>query len=323
MTVLILAPGTDEHAITVAREIRTLGHDVRIVDLSAFPERANLTLRYDCCTNCGGRRFAFTIEGERLDLAHVGAIWWRRPSLPAISADIIRPGHRDFAANETQEALAGLWHALDAFWINNPARDQVAHRKAYQLRVAQDSGLRIPATSITNDPDAARIFIDANGYRNVICKSFAATEAEWRETRLLTEEELARLDNVRYAPVIFQEYISAVYDIRVTVVGEKMFAAAIHSQETDYPVDFRMDIAHARIEAVELPADVRCQIRKLMSRLDLVYGAIDLRLTPDGQHVFLEINPAGQWLFVENESKQPIAATLARLLADRDRHHEA
>jgi glutathione synthase/RimK-type ligase-like ATP-grasp enzyme len=176
---------------------------------------------------------------------------------------------------------------------------------------------------ITNDPDAARIFIDASGYRNVICKSFAATEVEWRETRLLTQEELARLDNVRYAPVIFQEYIAAVYDVRVTVVGEKMFAAAIYSQETDYPVDFRMDIANARIEAVELPDDVQRQIRELMSRLDLVYGAIDLRLTPDGDHVFLEINPAGQWLFVEHASQQPITAALARLLVDRDRHHEA
>jgi len=323
MTVLILAPDTDEHATAVAGEIRTLGHDVRIVDLAAFPQRAFLTLRYDCCADCGGRRFAFTIEGERLDLAHVGAIWWRRPRPPDISADITRPGHRDFAANETQEALAGLWHALDAFWVNDPARDHVAHRKVYQLRIAQDSGLRIPATSITNDPDAARIFIDASGYRNVICKSFAATEVEWRETRLLTQEELARLDNVRYAPVIFQEYIAAVYDVRVTVVGEKMFAAAIYSQETDYPVDFRIDIANARIEAVELPDDVQRQIRELMSRLGLVYGAIDLRLTPDGDHVFLEINPAGQWLFVEHASQQPITAALARLLVDRDRHHEA
>jgi len=75
-----------------------------------------------------------------------------------------------------------------------------------------------------------------------------------------------------------------------------------------------MDIAHARIEAVCLPPAVEAQLRQLMARLGLVYGAIDMRLTPDDRYVFLEINPAGQWLFVEQRSMQPITATLAAML---------
>lgn len=224
-----------------------------------------------------------------------------------------------FAATEAQEALAGMWHSLDAFWVNDPARDQVAHRKAYQLSVAQDVGLRIPHTMITNDPGEARRFVDARGYRDVVYKAFSATERDWRETRLLREEELELLDNVRYAPVIFQEYVEAAVDLRVTAVGDELYAVAIHSQETDYKVDFRMDIASARIEAVALPDEVQRTLRALMQRLGLVYGAIDMRLTPDGRYVFLEINPAGQWLFVEQPSGQPIADALARLLDERDR----
>ncbi len=80
-----------------------------------------------------------------------------------------------------------------------------------------------------------------------------------------------------------------------------------------------MDIANARIEATQLPGDVEARLRDLMRRLGLVYGAIDMRRTPDGQYVFLEINPAGQWLFVETFSGQPITASLARLLHDKDR----
>ena len=150
--------------------------------------------------------------------------------------------------------MRGLWHALDVFWINDPGRDEVAHRKLLQLRVAQEVGLEIPSTLVTNDLAEARSFVDAHGYRDVICKAFSATEQQWRETRLVGEEELAALENVRYAPVIFQEYVER-HDLRVTVVGDQIFPAAIHSQESEYPVDFRMDMANARIEA-ELPGEV-------------------------------------------------------------------
>ena len=135
----------------------------------------------------------------------------------------------------------------------------------------------------------------------------------------MRQDELSLLDHVRYAPVIFQEYVEALYDLRVTVVGDEVFAAAIHSQETAYAVDFRMDIESAEIEPVSLPVEVEERVRALLTRLGLVYGAIDMRRTPDDRYVFLEINPAGQWLFVEEKSGQPIASALAEVLVTRDR----
>ena len=316
MAVLVLARQDDEHATAVAEEIARFGGQAEIVDLSVFPQRAALSMRYDCC---GQRRFRFEVEGCALDLDEFGSVWWRRPQQPLISPGITRESHRLFAANETQEALAGLWHALDAFWVNDPARDHVAHRKAYQLKVAHDIGLTIPVTLITNDPDEARLFVDSRGYRGVVYKSFAAMEDAWRETRVLRPEELDLLENVRYAPVIFQEYVEAVYDLRITVVGKRLFPTAIHSQETEYPVDFRMDIANARIEPVSVPRRLEYLVQELMGRLGLQYGAIDMRHTTDGRYVFLEVNPAGQWLFLEQASEQPIAAAVAKLLVEHDR----
>ena len=114
--------------------------------------------------------------------------------------------------------------------------------------------------------------------------------------------------------MIFQEYIEAEYDLRITVVGDEIFPAAIYSQQTSYPVDFRMDMANARICPAELPDQIQTRLRDFMGRLGLQYGAIDMRLRPDGEYVFLEINPAGQWLFVEEVTGQPIAESLARLL---------
>ena len=102
-------------------------------------------------------------------------------------------------------------------------------------------------------------------------------------------------------------------DLRVTVVGSSLFAAAIHSQETWYAFDFRIDMKAARVEPFDLPDGVRHGLTRLMQSLGLHYGAIDMRQTPEGDVVFLEINPAGQWLFVEDRTGQPITRSMAEL----------
>lgn len=316
MAVLILAPGRDEHAVVVGGEIARLGVRAETVDLALFPERARLVMAYEGTS----RQFSLELDdGRRLDLADFGSVWWRRPHPPRISEAIAQPSHRLFAANEAQEALTSLWRALDAQWVNDPNRDDTAHRKGYQLRVAQDVGLPIPRTLITNDPAEARRFVAARGRQGTIYKAFSATEEEWRETRLLKETEVPLLDMVRHAPVIFQEYVPALYDLRITIVGDEVFPVAIHSQETDYPVDCRIDIAHARIEATSLPPEVERLLRALRARLGIVYAAVDMRRTPDDHYVFLEVNPAGQWLYVEAPTGLPIAAAMARTLVEMDR----
>jgi glutathione synthase/RimK-type ligase-like ATP-grasp enzyme len=131
--------------------------------------------------------------------------------------------------------------------------------------------------------------------------------------------ERRTLDAVRIAPVIFQEYVPAEVDLRVTIVAGDVFAAAIHSADTDYPVDFRMSIGQAQVEAAALPAEVVGQLHALMARLGIVYGAFDLRRTPEGEHVFLEVNTAGEFLFIEERTGQPITDSLASWLADPQR----
>jgi glutathione synthase/RimK-type ligase-like ATP-grasp enzyme len=112
--------------------------------------------------------------------------------------------------------------------------------------------------------------------------------------------------------------VPAQVDLRITMMGEHVFAAAIYSQETSYTVDFRMDMDAGRVEAFEMPGGVIERLRALMERLGLVYGAIDMRLTPDGRYVFLEINPAGQWMFIEHRTGQPMTEAFVRLLMERD-----
>jgi glutathione synthase/RimK-type ligase-like ATP-grasp enzyme len=112
--------------------------------------------------------------------------------------------------------------------------------------------------------------------------------------------------------------VAADADVRVTVVGDRLFPTAIRATPGGYDVDYRMDLAGATFTPTDLPQETERRLRALMARLGLVYGAIDLRRTPDGD-VFLEVNPAGEWRFIEERTGQPITDAMADLLTSLDR----
>lgn len=310
--ILVVSEASDSHAAAVLRALAVRGSHARLVDLSQFPRSAALTMRYQDGAAGAGLTMG---KGPPIDLHACEVIWWRRPQPFVLDDRVQRATHRTFAYNECLEAFAGMWQTLDPLWINHPTRDEVAARKAFQLKVAQGVGLPIPRTLITNDPAAARAFAESAPDR-CIYKAFSATVTEWRETRLLGARERELFDAVRYAPVIFQEYVAGT-DLRITIVGDRIFPAAIHADQSRYEVDFRMDMMKARTEATTLAPDTEEKLRAFMRRLGLIYGAVDMRRTKAGQEVFLEINPSGQWLFVEGRTKQPITAAMADICLTR------
>lgn len=315
--ILIVSSDQDVHARAVLDELQHLGAEADILDLSEFPMGLQLAIRFD--DDSADHHFLGGRFG-RLPLSECNVVWWRRPQPFGVAPELgTNRVDYSFAYAESQAAFDGLWSTLeDAFWVNPPINDHEAHRKVYQLHVARDVGFDVPETLVTNSPEEAGAFIERHGHDSTVYKAFSGTEEAWRETRVLRKNELRLLDSVRYAPVIFQEYIPADVDLRITVMGDEIFTGAIHSQETEYAVDFRMAMETARMEAFDLPEEIEELIHAFMDRLGLVYGAIDMRLTPDGEYVFLEINPAGQWLFVEEGTGLPMSETFARLLAAHD-----
>lgn len=311
MTVLIVSSFADPHARAVIAALAERGASAELLDLADFPGKLTLTLGF----GDGKRRFQLRRPGAgSLDMESVGAVWWRRPSQFGLPDAIRDPAHRRLALSEANAAFHGLFAAMDALWINPPALDAQASYKSYQLAVAQSLGLEIPHTVMTSDPEEAREFWRVcDG--DVIYKQFLALPEAWWETRRLGQAETRATDEaIRLAPVIFQQHVAAVADLRVTIIGDEIFAAAVELRDLEYDVDVRMNLS-AKHVAHALPDDVADKLRGLMRRLGLIYGAIDLRLTKDGRYVFLEINPAGQFLYVEQQTGQPIAAALAARLA--------
>jgi glutathione synthase/RimK-type ligase-like ATP-grasp enzyme len=309
--ILVISHPDDLHATSVLDILAAEGHETLLMNAADLPGDATLVFRYDGESPALEYRRA---GGPSVDLTGATATWYRRPQSPDLSS-ILDPDVLQFTHNEWQEALNGAWLLIEGPWMNHPRNDEAAARKALQLKVAAEVGLRIPHTVITSDPAVARQFVSGHGIGRTVYKTFSCTHAIWRETRLVGEPELELMESVRLAPVTFQEYIAGGPDIRATVVGGEVFAAAIDVRDTSYAVDFRMALGEARTEPIELPDELKGRLLKLMHRLGLVYGAIDLRRAPDGDYVFFEVNTAGEFLFVEERTGLPISRAIAGWLA--------
>lgn len=314
--IVIVTKMDDAHADDVILRLLEMGHEPVRLNTDDVP--LNTTLSLGLGNDTGGAvRGAIEIRtnGRRIDVEAIRSIWWRRPDAFGLPIDLPEQ-EREFANDEIDHALRGLWASLDCYWISYPEHIRQAGWKVNQLQRAAQLGFEVPRTLITTDPEEARAFFEAcNGQMifKVMTDPFLAAPKVIRKhpdqpphepyqanTTLVTEAELALLDSVRLVPCLFQEYIPKRVELRVTVIGDELFAAEIHSQEHEKTrVDWRHYDADIPYREATLPAEVAEQCLALVRGYRLNFSAMDLILTPDGRYVFLENNPNGQFIFVE------------------------
>ena len=309
MIVVVSFPG-NRHVDLVLRHVR---RPVAVLDVADFPSRMLLEVRF-------GKSDVLSLtapDGRPVHAAEVGAVWYRREHAMELDPALTDPTSRLFAWSESAEALTGFWRSLECFWMNPPAADEAAQRKVRQLQLARQVGLAVPDTLITNDAAQARDFVLSHPPDGVIRKAFRNIAEAPRATEIVTAADLNRIADVRFAPVTFQAYVPAVLDLRVIVVDAEVFAAAIRSAP-EFQTDYRPGLGSAEISSYRLPDDVTKALLELHRRLGLVYGASDFRVTPEGEHVFLEVNPAGEYLFASERTGQPVPQAIAAVLQRHD-----
>lgn len=253
-----------------------------------------------------------------IPLEQIIGIWHRRPE-PVEPTPDLDEVFFEFAYEESTETLQGLYRALwDRRWVNPPHLERAADHKLYQLRVAQTLGFRTPRTLISNDPDEVMAFFQACG-NQMIYKLMTPIFVQDEEgnpygiyTTLITPTAMAeQLPSIRLAPCMFQELVTKSYELRVNVIGDHVWAAAIYSQEMDETtLDYRLDTDGCRHAPVLLPPDLEQKCLALNRRLGLRMSNLDLIYTPEGEYVFLEVNPNGQWAWVEEFTGFPLATAL-------------
>ena len=307
--ILIISHSGDLHADLVTAILAQRGHAPFRINLDAFPRDYQLSQTVQ--HGQAGARVRLLPDGDWLDLRQVGAVWLRKPAEYAYASADLTAQERAYAKLETRQAIFSVLYALDCYWLSHPLALRGAQWKGEQLARAARMGFRVPASVITNVADdvrALRAAVDGPIiFKAMSTPTLAAEAVEGAErvsrgigTTIVDDAMLDSLDAVSELSCQFQEYIAKQYELRITVIGKRLFAARLYSQDdARTAVDSRDMSAPIRYEACTLPDDIRQRCLDFVHSYGLEYGALDLIVTPDGEYVFLENNPVGQFLYVQ------------------------
>jgi glutathione synthase/RimK-type ligase-like ATP-grasp enzyme len=130
----------------------------------------------------------------------------------------------------------------------------------------------------------------------------------------LTDEDMERIDNIRWCPTQFQAFVEGT-NVRVHTVGEKVFATAIKTEATDYRYAHRQSGDHAELVPADLSDDLAEMCVNLAEGLGLAFAGIDLKITPDNRVYCFEVNPSPAFSYYESQTGQPISQGVADYLS--------
>lgn len=315
MTILVLTRPNDGTAAGVVTELERRGVAVVRADVGDFPLDATLV------ASMGGHREwrgSLNLAGKHVRLDEIRAIYYRRPTGFRFP-DHLSSEHQRFAKAEARRGLGGVLLTLPVRWVSHPSRVADAEFKPLQLQLAAEFQLRVPRTLITNDAVHVREFVEQLSGPMIYKPLSASSVHTDGELRFIyatqVDSSTLRDADIGLTAHLFQEWIPKEYDVRLTVAGDRFFAVAIHANSDRAYVDWRSDYSALKYESVETPEGVRFSIKSLLERLGLSFGAFDFTVTPDGDWVFLELNPNGQWGWIEDHTDLPITSAVADLLA--------
>lgn len=299
--ILILSIQGDAHAHAVALQLKREGIQCDIWDQTAYPakQRASLWI-------ASGEAVHTSFDKKA---APYSTVWARRFGSALDLKSHVHPDDLEAANRECRHFLNALRFSVaqNSFWINPYDREIMVNSKAVQLRLADEAGLCIPPTLMSNDADQVRAFI--SDYERVIYKPyFPERWDEDEQVRYTFTKEVSLMDitdteALQFCPGIFQPMIDKAYEVRLTFMGHEALAARIDIPEPgEAQIDWR--VSHVSQDDIHLspcavPDDVKAGCLAMMAKTGSVFGCFDFIVDYQGQWHFLEVNPMGQFLWVE------------------------
>ena len=266
-------------------------------------------------------------KGLIIDSKDITAVWWRlKPNLNDSPKNLDQFEQQKFLNREWHMCLDPLRYFLkDRFWINQRESDLLSRNKPYQLNLAKDIGFNIPEGIISNN--YKKIIETIEPFDRFIYKPlsyYIVLPNQVLYSSLMSPVEVTqKRKNIEQAPCIFQQYIEKDFELRVTIVGKAVFAVKIHSQKnkkTEF--DWRIDQLHIEYELFKIPKVIENKLFKLHEAFGLFFGAYDFIVDVNGGFHFLEVNPAGQWLWIEDKLNLNISYHIASALMSNEKINE-
>jgi hypothetical protein len=313
-TVLIITNEHDSHADAVVLELNKRDVPVFRFHPDDFPHACSVSIE----VQDGSVEGEIVTSTRTVAFKDICAAWYRRPqSLFTWTESPLSTELNAYVRAQSMLTLRTLCESLQTLWVCHPHKLHRADIKALQLAEASKAGLKTPRTLISNRPAKAAAFIDQLGETECAIKPLhplgVQNEEGYRLPLTTTLPKGHPLDSVALAPNIFQPYVSKAAELRCVVIGKKIFSARINSQaNASTRKDWRA--ADCQLEPFSLPERVEVSLLRLMDSFGINFASLDMILTPEGEFVFLELNPNGQWLWLELELGLPLVANMADLL---------
>jgi hypothetical protein len=307
LEILIVTSSEDLHALSVQAALRRRRIPCAILETDELSGNESLSFSI-------GQRFDGNIrssEGIGIPLASVGVVWWRRPKAPQqVDESSLTGDQISLINNDCIATLVGLFeNCFRGKWISHVRATEFASNKLNQLTAAQRCGFRIPDTLISQSPRELAEFTGKHS-AGVIIKPVAGTPGPLIFTQFVSQRHLAAIDSIKACPAIYQEFIPGSRHLRVNCFGERSFAGLIQSESLDWRPNLDVPISRFAV-----PDWLNTRIRQVLDLLGLEMGIVDLKETPDGEVVWLEVNPQGQFLFLEGLTGEPLTELFADYLS--------
>jgi hypothetical protein len=314
--VLIVGSRIDPHVVAVRDALVRRGRKCAILDryspsdtIVISPEKE--LIKISCAEGC-------------VETDDIASLWWRLKKTklwqPAVTDEIVA---EEFASLEWNGVLFSLSSYLGRIpWVNPAPQNRLSASKPHQLRIARRIGIQVPETIFSNCPAEVSAFLKADRrhvYKQISNFMFPPDQFVFT-TEVRADDVRGEDDSIRAAPGIYQELVEKAAEWRVTIIGTTLFCVRIDSQGAESTkIDWRRDQRVPMYSLGTLDSEVTKQLLAVHRELGLVYGAYDLIERPDGEIVFLECNPDGQWLWLESATGAPIADCLAEHLIQQSK----
>jgi len=299
--ILVITSKTDEHADYIIEKCNSIGCD-NIVRFNTEDFFSNIKTTFD------GNSIRTYIKDSCLsfDTNEIYTVWYRRPVVPSLD-NYEDEGIKKFMREQYTAYINGLYYCTheSSLWINDLRRALFAKNKIYQLSLANKIGFKVPKVIVSNDYDDilkfARHETICNKTLDVPRYSIDGQNHPYMTRKVTYEDIRDNKESIEACPSMFEEYIDKLYDIRVVIFGEHIYAFEIHSQSNELSsVDVRgVDPEKLEHRAHSLPQNIIFLIKEFMDIQGLVFSSMDLLLSKQGEYYFLENNVNGQWLWLE------------------------
>lgn len=329
--ILIITHKEDDTANRIQARLQKQQHPFLRIDQNQIGQGTALSVAY----SPHGLRRTWLHQGDQtIDLSSIQVVWLRRPSEGYLHQEISNPYLRYWAKGETVDFWRETVAGLQAKWVPTTPHhlSTLEVQKTDELGLATQLGFTIPDTIVTNHPQTLAAFYRKHAGQ-IICKrvysgripSPTAKNPEMdlcgAYTRRVTLRDLGYFSRLQYAPTLFQQLVPKAYELRVTVIGERVIAVKIESQAlVGSQIDWRKAVNSQTLpySIYHLPPDLEKLCLQLVKKMGLCYGAIDLIVRPDGEYIFVEINPTGQYGWLESQIPCGIEEALCKYLIEMD-----